>query len=290
MLLIGQALISGILLGGLYAILTIGLSLTWGMLKVINLAHFGLAFLAAYLTYQLSTSFGMDPFLTVIITAPLFFLIGAGLQWFFNKFDVSEFNSLLVSFGLFIILQALMTAVWTADYRRIAADINPYATESFWVGPFALPIPQFGAFVVALIISGVTIYVLNYTYLGKALRAISQDRDMAAAFGVDYRKISMLLMGVSTAYAAIAGVFIAMIFALFPEAGVEWIGVIFAIVILGGLANVPGAIGASLLIGVVQAFTSAVADAGTAPLVTFTLMIVALLFKPEGLFTRRSTV
>ncbi len=290
MLLIGQALISGILLGGLYAILTIGLSLTWGMLKVINLAHFALAFLAAYLTYQLSTSFGLDPFLTVIITAPLFFLIGVGLQWFFNKFDVSEFNSLLVSFGLFIILQALMTAFWTADYRRIAADINPYATESFWIGPFALPIPQFGAFVVAIIISALTIYALNYTYLGKALRAISQDRDMAAAFGVDYRKISMLLMGVSTAYAAVAGVFIAMIFALFPEAGVEWIGVIFAIVILGGLANVQGAIGASLLIGVVQAFTSAVADAGMAPLVTFTLMIVALLFKPEGLFTRRSTV
>jgi branched-chain amino acid transport system permease protein len=290
MLLIGQALLSGILLGGLYAILTIGLSLTWGMLKVIILAHFALAFLAAYLTYQLSTSLGLDPFLTVIITAPVFFVIGAGLQWFFNKFDVTEFNSLLVSFGLFIILQALMTALWTADYRRITPDINPYATKSFWVGSFALPIPQLGAFIAAGLIGWLTIYILNYTYTGKALRAISQDRDMAAAFGVNYQKMSMFLMGISTAYAAVAGVFIAMIFALFPEAGVEWIGVIFAIVILGGLANVPGAIGASLLIGIVQALTSAVADAGVAPLVTFTLMIVALLFKPEGLFTRRPTV
>jgi len=290
MLLIGQALISGILLGGLYAILTIGLSLTWGMLKVINLAHFAFAFLAAYMTYQISTSFGLDPFLTLIITAPIFFLIGVGLQWFFNRFDVSEFNSLLVSFGLFIILQALMTALWTADYRRIESEINPYAVESFWIGPFAFPIPQFGSFIAALIIAGLTIYVLNNTYAGKALRAISQDRDIAAAFGVNYKKISMLLMGVSTAYAAVAGVFIAMIFALFPEAGVEWIGVIFAVVILGGLANVPGALAAGLLIGIVQAVTSVIAEPGMAPLVTFSLLIIALLFKPEGLFTRRSTI
>ncbi len=290
MLLIGQALISGILLGGLYAILAIGLSLTWGMLKVINLAHFAFAFLAAYITYQISTTFAVDPFFTLLATIPIFFLIGIGLQWFFNKFDVSEFNSLLVSFGLFIIFQALMTALWTADYRRIDAKINPYAAESFWVGPWALPIPQFSAFIAAVIIAGLTIYVLNYTYAGKALRAISQDRDIAAAFGVNYQKMSMLLMGVSTAYTGVAGVFMAMIFALFPEAGVEWIGVIFAVVILGGLANVPGAVGASLLIGIVQALTSAVTDAGVAPLVTFTLMIAALLFKPEGLFTRRSTL
>lgn len=290
MVLIGQALISGMLLGGVYAILAIGLSLTWGMLKVINLAHFAFAFLAAYITYQISTSFAVDPFLTLLVTAPLFFFIGIGLQWFFNKFEVSEFNSLLVSFGLFIILQALMTALWTADYRRIDSEISPYAAESFWVGPFALPIPQFSSFIAAVIIAGLTLYILHYTYAGKALRAISQDRDMAAAFGVNYQKMSMLLMGIATAYAGIAGVFMAMIFALFPEAGVEWIGVIFAVVILGGLANVPGAVGASLLIGMVQALTTVIASPGMAPLVTFTLLIVALLFKPEGLFTRRSAL
>ncbi|MDX1520155.1 MAG: branched-chain amino acid ABC transporter permease [Anaerolineae bacterium] len=290
MLLIGQALISGILIGGLYAILAIGLSLTWGMLKVINLAHFAFAFLAAYITYQLSTSLAWDPFLTVVVTIPLFFLVGVALQWFFNTFAVTEFNSLLISFGLFIILQALMTAFWTADYRRIDATINPYAIESFWIGPFAFPIPQFSAFVMALLIAGATIYVLNRTYAGKALRAISQDPDMAAAYGVNYKRMSVLLSGVATAYAAVAGVFIAMIFALFPEAGIEWIGVVFAVVILGGLANVPGALGAGLLIGIVQGVTTAVASPGMAPLVTFALLIVALLFKPEGLFTRSARI
>lgn len=290
MLLVGQALISGILLGGLYAILAIGLTLTWGILKVINLAHFAFTFLAAYITYQISTSTGLDPFLTMIITIPIFFLVGVVLQWFFETFDVSEFNSLLITFGLFIIFQSVITGVWTADYRRIDVEINPYALESFWIGEFALPIPQFSAFIAALIIAGLTVYFLNQTYAGKALRAIAQDRDMAAAFGVNYRKMAMLLSGVSIAYAAVAGAFIAMIFALFPEAGIEWIGVVFAVVILGGLANVPGALGAGLLIGVVQALTSAIASPGMAPLVTFTLLILALLFKPEGLFTRKATL
>ena len=253
-------------------------------------AHFAFAFMAAYFTYQISTSSGLDPFLTIIITAPLFFLLGMGLQWFFNRFEVSEFNSLLVSFGLFIILQAIMTAVWTADFRRIDAAVNPYSTEALRIGSFALPIPQFGSFLTAVIISGITIYVLNYTFTGKALRAISQDKEIAAAFGVNFKRMSMLLMGVSTAYAAVAGVFIAMIYALFPEAGIEWIGVIFAVVILGGLANVSGAVGASLLIGIVQALTTALASPGMAPLVTFTLLIIALLFKPEGLFTRRTSI
>lgn len=290
MLLVGQALISGILLGGLYAILAIGLSLIWGMLKIINLAHFAFTFLAAYFTYQISTSTGLDPFFTLIITIPIFFLIGVALQWFFEAFNVSEFNSLLITFGLFIIFQSIMQAIWTADYRSIDKTINPYNSQSFWIGEFALPISRFSAFLAAIIIAVLTIYVLNRTYMGKALRAISQDREIAAAFGVNYRKMAMVLSGAATAYAAVAGTFIAMIFDLFPEAGLEWIGIIFAVVILGGLANVPGALGAGLLIGVVQALTTALSSPGMAPLVTFTLLILALLFRPEGLFTRRTTI
>ena len=195
---VGQALISGLLLGGLYAILAIGLSLIWGMLKIINLAHFAFAFLAAYITYQVSNSTGLDPFFTLVITIPVFFLVGVGLQWFFETFDVSEFNSLLITFGLFIIFQSLMTGIWTADYRSIDKTINPYNSQSFWIGEFALPMSRFSAFLAAMVISGLTIYVLNRTYMGKALRAISQDRDMAAAFGVNYRKMAMILSGAAT--------------------------------------------------------------------------------------------
>jgi branched-chain amino acid transport system permease protein len=288
MQLFGQALISGILLGGLYGTLAIGLTLTWGMLKVINLSHFSLAFLAAYMTYQLSTTAGMDPFLTMLVTVPLLFLVGVGLQWFFEAFHVDEFMSLLVTFGLFIIFESVMRWIWTADHRIISPEQNPYLGKSLWIGPFALPILQLASFLAAVLISGLTMYFLHRTYAGKALRALAQDREIAGAFGVNYRHLAMWLSGLAAAYAAIAGAFIGMIYGVTPTAAIEWLPVIFAVVILGGLANAFGAFAAGLLIGVTDQMTSVVSDAGMAPLVTFVVLILALLLKPEGLFSRRA--
>jgi branched-chain amino acid transport system permease protein len=286
MQLFGQALISGILLGGLYGTIAIGLTLTWGMLKVINLAHFSFAILAGYITYQLSTTLGIDPFLTIIITVPLFFLAGVGLQWFFETFKVDEFMSLLVTFGLFIIFESIMQWIWSADHRIISPEENPYLGKSLWIGPLALPILQLTSFLAATLISGLTMYLLHQTYAGKALRSLSQDREIAGAFGVDYRRSAMFLSGLATAYAAIAGAFISMIYGVTPTAAIEWLPVIFAVVILGGLANPFGALAAGMIIGVTEQVTSVVADAGMAPLVTFVVLILALLLKPEGLFTR----
>jgi len=288
MQLLGQALISGILLGGLYGTIAIGLTLTWGMLKVINLSHFSFVFLAAYITYQLSTTVGMDPFMTILVTAPLFFLAGIGLQWFFEVFHIDEFMSLLVTFGLFIIFESVMRWVWTADHRIISPEQNPYLGKSLWIGPLALPILQFASFLAAILISGVTMYFLHRTYAGKALRALAQDREIAGAFGVNYRRSAMLLSGLATAYAAVAGAFISMIYGVTPSAAIEWLPIIFAVVILGGLGNAFGAFAAGMIIGVTEQVTSVVADAGMAPLVTFVVLILALLLKPEGLFSRRS--
>jgi branched-chain amino acid transport system permease protein len=257
-------------------------------LKVINLSHFSFAILAAYITYQLTTTLGVNPFLTLLITVPLFFLVGVGLQWFFELFHVDEFMSLLVTFGLFIILESLMRWFWTADHRFISPEQNPYLGISFWIGPFALPILQLASFLAAILISALTMYFLHRTYAGKALRALSQDREIAGAFGVDYRRFAMLLSGLAGAYAAVAGAFISMIYGVSPTAAVEWLPVVFAVVILGGLANAVGAFAAGVIIGVTDHVTSAVSDAGMASLVTFVVLILALLLKPEGLFTRRS--
>jgi branched-chain amino acid transport system permease protein len=287
MQLFGQALISGIFLGSLYGMIAIGLTLTWGMLKVINLSHFSFAIFAAYITYQLSISLGMNPFLTMLVTVPLFFLVGVALQWFIDVFHVDEFMSLLVTFGLFIILESVMRWFWTADHRFIPSDLNPYLGVSIWVGPFALPIPQLASFIAAILISGFTMYLLHRTYAGKALRALSQDREIAGAFGVDHRRSAMLLSGLAVAYAAVAGAFIGMIYGITPTAAIEWLPVVFAVVILGGLANAFGAFAAGILIGVTDHVTSVVADAGMASLVTFVILILALLLRPDGLFARR---
>jgi branched-chain amino acid transport system permease protein len=288
MLLIVQSLVSGILIGGLYSIIAVGVTLNWGIMRVINLAHFSLTFVGAYLAYQFSISTGWDPFIALVLTIPAFFVIGAALQWFFEQFEIEHFTSLLVTFGMFVILESIMREIWTADLRTLPIETVPYRTESLWIGSVAFRIPQLGVFLAAVVISIVTWLFLNRTYDGKALRAISQDRAVAGAFGVNHRRLALILGGISGVYAAIAGAFITVIFVLRPDGATEFIGLIFAVVILGGLGNTVGAFGAGLIVGVTQSLTSATLGPGFAPLVTFSLLILVLLFRPHGLFVRRT--
>lgn len=289
MLLIVQSLSSGILIGGLYSIIAVGVTLNWGIMRVINLAHFSLSFLAAYLTYQFTISTGSDPFFSLLLTIPIFFVIGAVFQWFFEKFQIEHFTSLLVTFGMFIILESIMREIWTADLRTLPVDSVPYRAQSIWIGSIALRIPQLGVFIVSVIVSVMTWLFLNRTYDGKALRAISQDRAVAGAFGVNHRRLALILGGISGVYAAIAGAFIAVMFVLRPDGATEFIGLIFAVVILGGLGNTAGTFGAGIIVGVTQSLTSATIGPGFSPLVTFSLLILVLLFRPQGLFVRRTT-
>src|SRR5690606_7823624 len=141
MQLIIQSLASGILIGGLYAIIAVGITLNWGMMRVINLAHFSLSFLAAYITYQFTITTGADPFLALFLTVPIFFVIGVVLQWVFEHFQVEHFVSLLVTFGMFIVFESIMREIWTADLRTIPTEIVPSRTESLWIGSIALRIP-----------------------------------------------------------------------------------------------------------------------------------------------------
>lgn len=286
-----SAVISGGLIGGLYGIIAVGVTLNWGMLKIINLAHFSFFLLAAYLTYQFSVSTGYDPFIALVITIPLFFLMGVTLQWFFEVFNIEEFVSLLITFGLFNIFESIMREIWTADQRPIPTDLVPYKSESLLIGPFYLRLTHLGAFLTAVVISIGTWYFLNRTYAGKALRAISQDKTIATAYGINHLRLSLLLGGISGVYAAIAGAFFTVIFQLQPDAATAYIGIIFAVVILGGLGNTAGAFGAGIIVGVAQSVTSSIPALGPgfAPLVTFSLLILVVLFKPEGLFSRSST-
>lgn len=273
----------------MYSIIAVGVSLNWGIMRVINLAHFSLSFFAAYLSYQFSMETGWDPFLSLVLTIPIFFIVGAVFQAFFERFEIEHFTSLLVTFGMFVIFESIMRQIWTADLRTLPIEIVAYRTESIWVGSLALRIPHLGVFVTAVVVSIATWFFLNRTYDGKALRALSRDRAVAGAFGVNHRRLALLLGGISGVYAAIAGAFIAVIFVLRPDGATEFIGLIFAVVILGGLGNTAGAFGAGLIIGVAQSFTSATIGPGFSPLVTFSLLILVLLFRPQGLFVRRTT-
>jgi len=279
-----QATLSGALIGGLYALMAIGLSVTWGVLRVINLAHFGLILIGAYLTFQLTTSWGIDPLLTLAVTVPVMFVAGAVLQWLFDRLALSEFNSLLVSFGLLIITIQVASNVWSADFQRMEAAVNPYATESVSIGRLVFPVTTLLAFVLAgLVVLGAHL-VLRRTFAGRALRAIAQDRAVAGAFGVDHRRLSLLLGGAVGATAALAGAVFALSNALTPETAYEWFGIVFAVVILGGIGEVIGTFAAGILVGVLSGVVAVVWSPATAPFVLFSAIILALLLRPRGLF------
>lgn len=284
-----QAALAGALLGGLYALMAAGVSVTWGVLRIINLAHFGMILVSAYLTFQLASSWGIDPILTLAVTAPAMFAAGGALQWAYDRLGVSELNSLLFSFGLLIVTVQVVSNIWSADFRRMAATVNPYATESFTLGRLVFPTTTLMAFGLAVVLIGGAHVALRRTMLGRAMRAFAEDRAVAAAFGIDHRRISVLLGALAGGTAAVAGMLFALANALTPATAFEWFGLVFAVVILGGIGNVAGTLAAGILVGTVSGVVSVVLSASAAPFVLFLAIVLALLLRPQGLFVRAGT-
>ena len=276
--LLGQAVVSGLLAGGLYALLALGLSLSWGLLRLVNLSHFALALVGAYLTYQLGHALHLAPWTAAALIVPAFFVVGVALHVVFAHFRVTEFTSLLVTFGLAVILESLIQWFWTADYRRYE---TPWASASTRVGPLFVPVLELLACLTAATLALGTWAWLRFTYMGKALRAAAEDPAIAGAFGVNHRAHAFVLSGVSAAYAGVAGAFIALISTLAPAQIWAWLGTVFAVVIIGGLGNPVGALLAGFLIGVSESVTMAVAAPAWAPLVSFSILIGLLVLRPE---------
>lgn len=275
--LLAQAVLSGIFVGALYGLLGLGLSLSWGLLRQINLSHFALAFLGAYLTYQLTTVGGMDPLATLLVVAPAFFFLGAAIHWLLSRFAVTPLNSLLVTFGLTVIVESVIQWFWTADYRRLASR---YGDITLRAGPLYIPLPELLTFALSLSLCIVVWATLRYTDIGKAIRAAAEDAPIAAAFGINQRALAALLSGVCAALAGAAGLCLALSYTLTPSQIYAWIGVVFAAVMIGGLGSALGPLLAGVVIGVSEALTMALTAPSWAPLVSFSLLIVVLLVRP----------
>jgi branched-chain amino acid transport system permease protein len=281
-----QAALTGVLVGGLYALMAAGLSITWGVLRVINLAHFGLILLGAYLTFQLASNWGMDPILTVVVTVPAMFALGAALQWAFDRLAISELRSLLLSFGLLIVMVQGVSNIWSADFQRMTAAVNPYATRSLTVGRLIFPLNTLLAFTLAVVLIGGAHLALQRTFTGRAMRAFAQDHAIAAAFGIDHRRIGVLLAGTAGGTAAAAGMLFALSNSLTPATAFEWFGTVFAVVILGGIGHLVGTLTAGVLVGVLSAVVSVLVSPAAAPFVLFSTIVLVLLLRPQGLFAR----
>jgi branched-chain amino acid transport system permease protein len=265
-----------VFIGALYGLLGLGLTLSWGMLRQINLAHFALVFLGAYLTYQLAAA-GIDPLLSLALTVPAFFAAGVGLHWLLARFKVSPLNTLLVTFGFMVMVEALIQWIWTADFRRLESH---YGDTKWKLGPLFVPLPELLTLVIALGLAFGAWAVLRYTDLGKAMRATAEDAPMAASFGVNESVLSLLLSGLCASFAAVAGMCLALSYTLAPSQIYAWIGVVFAVVMLGRLGNPLGPLVAGLIVGISEALTMALTAPAWAPLVSFSLLIAVLLFRP----------
>jgi branched-chain amino acid transport system permease protein len=276
--LLGQALISGVLAGGMYGLLAMGLSLSWGLLRLVNLSHFALAFLSAYIVYELGTTWHVAPWWSAALVVPAMFGIGAAQHWLFDRFRVNEIASLLITFSVAVILEAAIQLYWTADFRRYE---TPYATRSIKAGPFFIPVLELALCLVAGALAWGTWLWLRKTFVGKALRASAEDAGIAAAYGVNHKQLAYLLSGIGAGYAGIAGTFIALIATLAPAEIWTWLGVVFAVVIIGRLGNPLGALLAGMLIGASQSVAMAIFSPAWAPVVSFSMLIVVLLWDPE---------
>jgi len=276
--LLAQSALSGIFIGALYGLLGLGLSLTWGLLRQINLAHFALAFLGAYLTYQLASVGGMDPLTTLAVIAPAFFALGVATQCVFARFNVRPLNSLIVTFGVTVVIESVIQSIWTADFRKLESS---YGAVTLKIGALYFPLPELMTLVIAASLSLLAWVWLRYTDLGRALRAAAEDAPIAAAFGVNERALSYLLSGVSAALAGAAGLCIALSYTLAPAQIYAWVGVVFAVVMMGGIGRPLGPLVAGVIIGVSEALTMAVTAPSWAPLVSFSLLIALLILRPE---------
>jgi branched-chain amino acid transport system permease protein len=275
--LLAQSALSGVFIGALYGLLGLGLSLGWGLLRQINLAHFGFAFLGAYCCYQLTTVAHWDPLATLAVIVPALAALGVGLHAVMQRYALTPFASLLMTFGVTGFIEAGIQWFWSADYRKLASG---YGDVKFTLGGLFVPLPELLTLLLAALFSFAIWALLRFTDLGKALRACAEDVDMAAAFGINASAIRGVLAGICASLAGVAGVCVALTFSLAPSQIYAWIGVVFATVMLGGLGSALGPLVAGMVIGVSEALTMAVTAPSWAPTVSFTLLIAILLLRP----------
>jgi branched-chain amino acid transport system permease protein len=283
-IMIGQVVISGLLAGALYAMVALGLGLIFGVMRVLNVAHGPLLMLGAYTTFWLFHWFGLNPYLSVLISMPLLFAVGVALQRFLvsRVVDAPELSSLLLTFGVSIALVNLAQLAFTSDLRSVE-----YLTGSFALGPFALSKSRLIACGFAVAITLAAFAFLRQTRLGKAIRAVSQSREVAQVCGIDVQRIHLIAFGVASALAAAGGSLVAVMVAIQPDMGQIYTFKSFLVIVLGGAGSYPGALVGGLLLGLVEQLSSLFLTTQVNEAVAYLLLVLALLIRPTGILKGR---
>lgn len=277
--------VMGILLGGLYALIALGLSLVFGVMRLINVAHGDLVVFGSYFAYAALTLFGIDPILSLILGMPLLFAIGFTIQKFLmsRSFGVSMEAALIIAFGLSLILQNLNQMFWTPLSRGLTTS---YSVESFSIGEIFIQLPFLFDFAAALVVMLSLSIFLKRTYLGKAILAASQNKRGALLMGVNTGRIYALTFGIAMATAAMAGVFMGLTFPFSPTTGLSFLVISFGVIVIGGLGSMIGTFVGGIVMGLAQTLGAQFFGDAAQMLIAYTIVLVALSIRPQGIFGR----
>lgn len=282
-----NAIIAGLLLGGFYASVSVGISISFGMLDVVNIAHPGFIILGSYIAYIVNSQLGFDPIAIALVLSPLFFLLGIALYRVyylcFEKRGQESLRGLAFFFGILFITEVALILIFGVDYRTVK---SAYADTTLRLGELDFPLRLVVPFLVSLAMLAALQLFFTRTFFGRAVLAVAQDQLALRLMGVDPVRIKERAFALSIATAGVAGSFLIVIQPVEPSIGREYIGLVFAVCVLGGMGSIPGTLVGAFVLGLAESFTSTFFGPSWAPAVSFGLLLLALAFRPAGLFGR----
>jgi len=285
--LVANAVVAGILLGGFYAAVSLGVSLTFGLLDVVNIAHPAFVILGAYAAYVMNSSFGLDPILTGVLFTPLFYLIGAGVyRIYYGSFErrgEESLRGLVFFFGLLFIIEVGLSLKYGVDYRLVEAA---YIGKSIDLGGVGIAFRLLVPCVVGLFMTLGLYLFLSRTFYGRAVMGVSQDQGALRLMGADPVRIKTIAFGLGIAAASLSGALLITISPVVPSTDRDYIGRVFAITVLGGLGSIGGTLVAAIILGVAESLMATLFGPSWSLAVSFGILLLALAVRPAGLFGR----
>ena len=282
-----NAIVSGILIGGFYAAVTAGVSLSFGILDIVNIAHPAFIILGSYLAYVLNFGLGLDPIFASIVMLPAFYALGAGIYQIyylsFEKRGQESLRGLAFFFGLLFITEVTLVLYFGVDYRYVEAR---YIGPTWHFGPIDLPLRILVPFLVSLLLIAALELLLTRSFIGRAIMAVAQDQLALKLLAVDPIRVKRIAFGISIATASLAGALLIIIQPVEPSVGREYIGRVFAICVLGGMGSLPGTLIAAMMIGIFESVTATFYGPSWAPAVSFGFLLLTLAVRPAGLLGR----
>jgi branched-chain amino acid transport system permease protein len=279
---VAQAVVNGLLIGGIYALVSIGVTLIFGVVKIVNFAQGEFVMIGMYISFFLATQFGIDPILSLIVSMPVLFIIGVLLQHFLIRrvLGLGDMPQIFLTFALSLLLLNLALMLFTANYRTVHTW---YSDEAFHIGELYIPVAKLIAFVLAMVLSGLLWIFLHTTDLGKAMRAAAQNRDVAMLMGINPDRVFCVALGVALALAGAAGSLLMPFYPAYPLVGQVFVLMAFVAVVLGTLGNIVGALVASLMMGVAESLGIQFVGADSGLIVVFLMLLLTLALRPNGL-------